>query len=75
MSVGIIVASVGVAVWAFVVYRAWRRHADLVLLALVLIVLGLIAIQLLAALGIEAPGAWGYTLTGILLLLLWPRGR
>lgn len=61
------------SVWGVVAYRAWRRHADVVLLALVLIVMGLLGTQLFEILGVEAPGSVAFTVAGALLLLLWPK--
>jgi len=74
MSLAIAITAVGFLVWTVVAYRAWRYSADIVLLALVLTVCGLIAAQLLGLAGVEAPGAWAFLATGIVLLLLWPKG-
>lgn len=75
MSPALAVTTLGFLVWAFVAYRAWRHRADLVLMALVLTVMGLIAAQLLNLLGVEAPGAWAFLATGVALLVLWPKEK
>ena len=69
----VVVSALGFLVWAFVAYRAWRQHVDIVLLALVLIVLGLLGGPLLARFGVEASGAWAFLATGLALLVLWPK--
>lgn len=73
MSIAVLAVCLGV--WSVVAYRAWRYHADVVMLALVLIVMGLLGTQLFETLGFEAPGSFAFTVAGVLLLLLWPRDR
>ena len=75
MSPAIVITAIGLAVWLVVAYRAWRQGADIVLLALVLTVCGLIAAQLLGLAGVEAPGAWAFLATGTILLVAWPKGK
>lgn len=58
----------GFLVWAFVAWQAYRHHADLVLMALVLIVLGLLGSDLLDAIGVLHSGAWAFLATGVLML-------
>jgi len=67
---------VGVAaflVWGAVVIRAVRAHADVTTLALVLIVLGLAGGAALGVSGTQGAYAYGYLLSGVLLVLLWSR--
>lgn len=69
---GLLVTVLGFLVWAYVAIRAVRTNQELVVLALVLTVLGLLASSVLNAVGVEAPGAWAFLATGVLLLLVWP---
>lgn len=72
-TVGIAVTLLGFLVWVFVVLRAVKTKQELVVLALVLVVLGLITTQVLSIVGVEAPGAWSFLMVGVLLLTFWPK--
>lgn len=68
------VASVAaVLIWVAVVGLAVYRKADLVLLALVLIILGFLGTQLLAVMGVRGGFSWAFSIVGVALIFLWPR--
>lgn len=72
MTIELVAVLIGIGIWAAVVIRAWRQREELVVLALVLVVLGILGAQLLEQVGIRAPGSWSFALVGALLMLLWP---
>ena len=66
-----LLAIFAIGIWSFVVYKAVRSKADITTLGLFLIVLGLAASSAFSALDVDAPGLLGYTISGVLLLILW----
>ena len=70
---GLVVTLLGFVVWTVIAYRAMKSGADLTTLVLVFTVAGLLVALVLSEASVQAPGSWSFLVTGILLMLLWPK--
>lgn len=71
----VLVGVAAVVMWTVVLWRIWHLHGDITTLTLTIIVLGLASIHLLDSLGVDAPGVWGYAISGLLMIVLMGGAR